>query len=273
MYRSSNFDFSDQRIPARYDERLVPVLFGPWAEGLVAHAKPTAGIRALDVATGPGTVARILARVIGPKGVVAASDASPAMITRAQSKPERAEYAPIAYTVSPATPLPYPDAAFDLVTCQQGLQFFPDGAGALAEMRRTLVRGGRLAASVWCPPEDCTIFFAYQQALRNAGEGDLADLVRIPFPRWTPDDIHARVAESGFSTIRIGDETRDLVFDGGLNQALAAFAATPIGPLVEALPDDARAAIAEAARHTFAPWTVDGVIRGPMRSWIILASA
>lgn len=273
VYRSSNFDFSDQRIPARYDERLVPVLFAPWGEGLVGHAKPAPGIRALDVATGPGTVARILARKIGSKGMVAGCDASPAMITRAQSKPERAEYAPTAYTVCPAAPLPYPDAAFDLVTCQQGLQFFPDGASALAEMRRTLVPGGRLAASVWCQPEDCTIFFAYQQALRHAGQSELADLMRIPFPRWTAEDIRARVADSGFSSVQVGDETRDLVFDGGLQQALAAFAATPIGPSVDALPDADRAAIADAARHTFAPWTVDGVIRGPMRSWIILATA
>jgi len=272
VYRSSSFDFTDQRIPARYDERLVPVLFGPWGEGLVALARPTRGSRALDVATGPGTVARILARVIGPKGIVAGCDASPAMITRAQSKPERAEYAPIAYTVCPASPLPYPHAAFDLVTCQQGLQFFPDGVSALAEMHRTLVPGGRLAASVWCPPEDCTLFFAYQQALRNAGQAELADLMRAPFPRWTADDIRARVADSGFSAIQVGEESRDLVFDGGLNQALAAVAATPIGPLVDALPDADRAAVADAARQTFAPWTIDGVIRGPMRSWIILAT-
>ena len=42
-----------------------------------------------------------------------------------------------------------PDASFDVVLCQQGLQFFPDKLVALWEMRRVLVHGGRLALSVW----------------------------------------------------------------------------------------------------------------------------
>ena len=39
-----------------------------------------------------------------------------------------------------------PDAAFDVVLCQQGVQFFPDRPAALREMRRVLVPGGRPGA-------------------------------------------------------------------------------------------------------------------------------
>jgi len=48
-----------------------------------------------------------------------------------------------------AVKMPLPDASFDAVVCQQGLQFFPDKAAALSEMRRVLKRGGRLALSCW----------------------------------------------------------------------------------------------------------------------------
>ena len=48
-----------------------------------------------------------------------------------------------------ALDLPLPDADFDAVLCQQGLQFFPDKLVALREMRRVLDRRGRLALSVW----------------------------------------------------------------------------------------------------------------------------
>src|SRR6188768_1458189 len=41
------------------------------------------------------------------------------------------------------------DAAFDVVLCQQGLQFFPDKLIALREMQRVLGPEGRLALSVW----------------------------------------------------------------------------------------------------------------------------
>ncbi len=44
--------------------------------------------------------------------------------------------------------LPFADASFDVCLCQQGLQFFPDKLGALNEMCRVLVDGGRGLVSV-----------------------------------------------------------------------------------------------------------------------------
>ena len=45
--------------------------------------------------------------------------------------------------------MPFPDQSFDLVFCQQGLQFFSDRDLALSEMRRVFIPGGRVAISVW----------------------------------------------------------------------------------------------------------------------------
>src|SRR3546814_11085404 len=47
-----------------------------------------------------------------------------------------------------AEAMPLPDASFDVVLCQLGLQFMPDRQAALREMRRVLVDGGRLAFNV-----------------------------------------------------------------------------------------------------------------------------
>ena len=38
-----------------------------------------------------------------------------------------------------ALSIPFTDGSFDVVTCQLGLQFFPDRAKALREMKRVLV--------------------------------------------------------------------------------------------------------------------------------------
>jgi ubiquinone/menaquinone biosynthesis C-methylase UbiE len=43
-----------------------------------------------------------------------------------------------------AQALPFDDASFDSVVCALGLCSFPDPAGAIAEMKRVLVPGGRL---------------------------------------------------------------------------------------------------------------------------------
>lgn len=251
----------------------MPVLFQPWAEALVARLGPGRGIRALDVATGPGTVARVLSRVIGRRGHVAACDNAAGMIELARGKPEIPGGAPIAYTESPAAPLPYPDDAFDVATCQQGLQFFPDAKVALAELRRVLVPGGTLVASVWCQPEECTVFYGFIRALREGNQPELADLMTTPFPRLEADDLASRAREVGFSAVRVEDETRELVLSGGLDQALAALWASPIGPLLEELDRGSQAAIRHAAPRVFEPLLVDGAVRGPMRAWILTATA
>ncbi len=273
MTGAPEFGFSDETVPQGYDDYLVPRLFNPWAEALVHRMAPEPGVRALDVACGPGTVARVLARVLGPTGIVAASDSSPTMIARAESKPPVEGGAPIAYTISPAAPLPYPDQSFDLVTCQQGLQFFPDARAALTEMRRVLTPRGRLGLSVWCQPEECTVFFALQQALRLAALPELADFMNIPFPRWTGEDLAGRAREVGFQSAGVVAETRDLVFEGGVPETLRAFTGTPIGPMLAKLTAAGKASLIEAAGRTFAPLMAGGTVRGPMRSWILEATA
>jgi SAM-dependent methyltransferase len=130
-----------ERYPVRY-------ILRPWAPLLVDAAGLAAGDRALDVACGTGVVARIAAQRVGPGGRVIGVDLNPGMIAFAGSLPAPVG-APIEWLERSAVDLLLPDASFDAVLCQQGLQFFPDKLVALREMRRVLVHGGRLALSVW----------------------------------------------------------------------------------------------------------------------------
>ncbi|ELY49923.1 class I SAM-dependent methyltransferase [Natronorubrum bangense] len=50
-----------------------------------------------------------------------------------------------------ATELPFSDESFDVVCCQQALQFFDDPGAPVREMRRVLEPGGRVVLSVWRP--------------------------------------------------------------------------------------------------------------------------
>src|SRR5262249_2271447 len=99
----------------------------------------------LDVATGPGTVARLAAKRIGSGGRVVATDISRPMLDVANSKPSSPDSAPIAYIESPAAPLGVESAAFDFVMLQRGREFFPAHLPPLTERPGALRPGGHLA--------------------------------------------------------------------------------------------------------------------------------
>jgi ubiquinone/menaquinone biosynthesis C-methylase UbiE len=142
---------SQQQSPTpaeMFDQYFGPALFAPWARVLLEYAAPQPGERVLDLACGTGTVARHVAPMVGASGKVVALDISPDMLAVARSHPAP-EGAPIEWRAEDATSLDLPGDAFDLVLCQQGLQFFPERAAAVREMRRVLADKGRVVLSVW----------------------------------------------------------------------------------------------------------------------------
>ena len=134
------------KTPAEfYEEFFVPGMFRPLADQLLRIAAPQRGSTVLDLACGTGIVARRAAPRIGDSGRIVALDLRPGMIAAA-SAIASPEGAVIEWKQGDATALDLPDSTFDLVLCQQGLQFFPDLAQALREVGRVLKarRTGRL---------------------------------------------------------------------------------------------------------------------------------
>jgi SAM-dependent methyltransferase len=121
----------------------------PVAASLVNFAGVAAGEQVLDVGTGTGVVAVTAARA-GAR--VSGLDLSPALLEEAQRNAQIAGFERIAWTEGDAEHLPYPDASFDVVLSQFGHMFAPRPEVAIAEMRRVLRPGGRVAFVTW-PPE------------------------------------------------------------------------------------------------------------------------
>ena len=98
----------------------------------------------LDVATGTGRLPLFLLEEATFNGRVIGLDASTRMLAVAAPKlrPYRHRAALVQQT---AADLPFPDAAFDAVSCLEALEFFPDDIAALREMSRVLRPGGLLA--------------------------------------------------------------------------------------------------------------------------------
>jgi SAM-dependent methyltransferase len=120
----------------------------PVAGRLVSFAGVVAGEDVLDVGTGTGVVAITAARA-GAK--VTGLDLTPALLEQAREN-ARIAGVQIVWTEGDAEQLPYPDASFDVVLSQFGHMFAPRPEIAVAEMRRVLKPGGRVAFATW-PPE------------------------------------------------------------------------------------------------------------------------
>lgn len=101
------------------------------------------GDQVLDIGVGPGFLAAEMAAEVGPGGQVCGIDPSDSMLAIAQTRALPAGGSPLELKHGDANHLPYPDASFDVATSTQVLEYVPDLAGALAEIRRVLRPGGR----------------------------------------------------------------------------------------------------------------------------------
>jgi ubiquinone/menaquinone biosynthesis C-methylase UbiE len=178
-----------------YEEYLVPAIFEPWARDLLDRAAPRPGERVLDVACGTGIVARLAADKVGSSGKVLGVDINPGMIAVAR---KIARAAGPEWQEGNATALPLPDGSFDLVTCQQGLQFFPDRVMALREMHRLLTPTGRIALANSRSIQHSPGFLALAEALARWVGPDVAAIAYGPFALCKEEELGSILAAAGF---------------------------------------------------------------------------
>ena len=163
----------------------------------------------LDVACGTGIAARLATPRVGPTGQVVGVDLNAAMVAVARAV---STDMPIAWREGSAVALPCPDATFEVVLCQQGLQFMPDRLAALREMHRVLVPGGRLGLSVWQSLPANPGATALATAVERHLGPEAAALRRAPYALGEAEALHTLLRAAGFRAIRIDAAVRTVRF-------------------------------------------------------------
>ncbi|MEV0202346.1 SufS family cysteine desulfurase [Nonomuraea sp. NPDC050691] len=279
-----------------YREVLVPAIFAPWAERLVGALAPAPGARALDVGTGPGTVARVLAAAVGPHGAVVGTDPSPAMLALAREEPAPSgapirpapsaaiqpapiqpapirpapiRPAPIQYVECGAAPLHVSDEAFDVVTAQQVLQFVPDRRAAVAEMRRAARTGARIAVATWLPLERNPLFRALRDAVAAVLGPEEAERFAEP---WTlaGEEVAALVEEAGFTEVERHEWTLPVTLPGGPDALCCLFGFSAVAPSYAAGQGEA---LRQAVRELLARHTDERGVHGETAASVVTARA
>jgi SAM-dependent methyltransferase len=249
--------------PSAYERHLVPALFRPLAQAMVAAAWPLWGRRVLDVACGTGVVARLATAVTS---TVTGVDVNPAMLAEARRiEPQ------ITWLEGDATALPLPDASFDVAFCQQGLQFLARPEAALGELRRVLAPAGRLAVALWCELSRAPGFERYAMVLDEHAGPSIGDIMRRPFALGEAGRVRAMLASAGFTQVQHAIRIVPVRFP-----SVAAFferqaEASPLAEPVAALPAATRHAMLEALTADLATRVDDEGLTFPIESHIFTA--
>lgn len=154
---------SYDRFMGRYSQRLAP-LFADFA-GVAA------GMRAVDVGSGPGALTAELVARLGA-GSVAAADPSEPFVAAARER-----FPGVSVHLAPAESLPFEDGAFDAALAQLVVQFMADPAEGVGEMARVTRDGGVVAACVWDQTGDSPLT-PFWRAVRALGGGESSELGR-----------------------------------------------------------------------------------------------
>lgn len=162
------------------------------------------GVRdVLDVGCGAGFPLIELADRFGPRCRVAGVDPWKTAVERARAKARTRGLPNVEVVLGRAEELPFPDAAFDLVVSNNGLNNVADMRRALAECARTSREGAQLVITANLPLSMRELYDVYEAVLRDRGRGDLlpALAAHIDEKRKPVETLVRWIEEAGYGDV------------------------------------------------------------------------
>jgi len=201
-------DLSDPRIVNAYDELpLWSAMFGL----LLLDEVPLANVRtALDVGCGTGFPLIELAERLGAPSHVHGIDPWRTGLDRARVKIAARQTPNVTLHEGSATKLPFPDASFDLIVSNLGINNFDDREAAMRECRRVANDGATLALT--------TNLVGHMQEFYDVLAGVVRDaeaLRRHIAHRATISGVREVIAGNGFVVKRVVERTGHMRFANG----------------------------------------------------------
>jgi len=189
--------------PASYT-RFGHKIMEPWTDDLIRSAGCRDGDRVLDVACGTGIVANRISLVTGKLCSITGIDLNESMLSVARRNTQ------VEWCQGSATDMPFDAESFEVVLCQQGLQFFPDRARAMNEMARVLSPGGRLALNVWGALDRQPFHAAVIAGVGKFLGAEAEAALELAFSLNTADELRHLARDAGLNDIRVRFEHRTL---------------------------------------------------------------
>jgi len=183
-----------------YDEMNEIMTMGMikgWHNFMMKRAGDLKGKRCLDVGTGTGEIAFLLAERAGNDGEVTGVDITPRMLELAEKKMASLNIPKeVRFVVGDALALDLGDGSFDVVTSGYMLRNVTDIQKAIDEMYRVLRPGGRVVVAELAKPKNRVIrrfyeFYIKHHVLRYGRKYDRGESIdgRMPAYDWLTSSV------------------------------------------------------------------------------------
>jgi ubiquinone/menaquinone biosynthesis C-methylase UbiE len=243
-----------ERWRAQLAEALTPV-----REWLIGKLAPQPGQTVLELGAGTGETGFEAAALLGEGGRLVSSDFSSDMVELARRRGAQLALGNVDYRVIDAERIELDSASVDGVLCQSAYMLAGDSAAALAETRRVLRRGGRLALSVWGAPE--------RNPWASIGAMILIERGHLPppepgapgvFSMASTERTRALLAAAGFTSVRTEEVPVRFAF-GDLEdyEQWVIDVAGQFAMVLRALAEDEREVLRERLREAFVPFATN----------------
>lgn len=178
------------------------------AERLLRLIAPSGNECALDVACGPGTLARIFAPRVRS---IAGLDLTPAMLERARKDAAENHIENFHPLRGNALAMPFRDETFDIAVTSYSIHHLPDSVAAVREIARILKRGGKFGLLDMIVSEDPACAVACN-AIEIARDGSHTRALPVT-------EFERLLASSGFRTFASELEEHPRSFDQWMHVA------------------------------------------------------
>ena len=240
----------------------IEAVSAPCTAALLRDLDPKPGDTVLELAAGTGDTGFDAAQRVGEGGRLISSDFSPAMLEETRKRGAERGIENVEYRVIDAAKIELEDDSVDGVLCRFGYMLMHDGKSALAETRRVLRPGGKVAFAVWGSPERNPFFMIPAISLIQRGHMPAPEPPPAPglFSMADPERVKDLLHDAGFEEVRV--EEIPLTFPIPNADGYLEFIADTAGPLAVALQElseSQRAEVRADVEDSLARFATDGV--------------
>jgi SAM-dependent methyltransferase len=244
------------------------------SEWMVRELDPSPGDTVLELGAGPGDTGFAAAAVLGERGRLISTDFSPDMVEVARHRGAELGHRNVDYRVMDAERIELESDSVDGVLCRFGYMLMANPAAALAETRRVLRPGGRLALAVWAAAE--------RNPWAAIGGRMLVERGHMPppepeapgvFSMGSEERTRALLEGAGFTDARTQEIPVRFAFsDVDDYVSFAAETAGPFAMVIRGLSESERQTIKAQLGKAFVPFVADGGYELPGVALTALAS-